>query len=83
MQIIKYNKKLKSKLDITKFSYQKIFFDSIITPGLLENPSILLKNKIFDKETTKKLILEWENEITGIYEKKIFFIFILQTFQKI
>ena len=70
MQIIKYNKKLKSKLDITKFSYQKIFFDSIITPGLLENPSILLKNKIFDKETTKKLISEWEKETIGKFEEK-------------
>ena len=70
MKIIKFNKKLMSKLDITKFSYQKIFFDSIITPGLLENPSILLKNKIFDKETTKKLISEWEKEITGKFEEK-------------
>ena len=75
LKIIKYSKKLISKMDITKFSYQKIFFDSIITPGLLANPSILLKNKIFDKETTKKLILEWENEITGIYEKKNIFYF--------
>ena len=73
MKIIKYNKKLMSKMDITKLSYQKIFFDSIITPGLLANRSILLKNKIFDKETTKKLISEWEKEITGIFEEKNIF----------
>ena len=48
-----------SKIDITKLTYQKQLFDSIITPALLENPSILLKNKLFNEETTKKLILEW------------------------
>jgi len=75
LKIIKYSKKLMSKMDITKLAYQKIFFDSIITPGLLANPSILLKNKIFDKETTKKLISEWEKEITGIFEEKNIFYF--------
>ena len=45
-----------SKIDITKLTYQKLLFDAIITPALLENPSILLNNKLFDKETTKKLI---------------------------
>ena len=75
MKIIKYCKKLMSKIDITKLSYQKLFFDSIITPELLANPSILLKNKIFDKETTNKLISEWEKEITGIFEEKNIFYF--------
>jgi len=75
LEIIKYNKKLMSKTDTTKLSYQKAFFNSIITPGLLENPSILLKNKIFDEETTKKLLSEWEKEITGIFEEKNIFYF--------
>ena len=75
MKIIKYCKKLMSKIDITKLSYQKLFFDSIITPELLANPSMLQKNKIFDEETTKKLISEWEKEITGIFEEKNIFYF--------
>ena len=75
MKIIKYNKKLMSKIDITKLSYQKLFFDSLITPELLANPSILLKNKLFDEETTKKLISEWEKEITEIFEEKNIFYF--------
>jgi len=75
LKIIKYSKKLMSRMDITKLSYQKIFFDLVITPGLLANPSILLKNKILDKESTQKLILEWEKEITGIFEEKNIFYF--------
>ena len=50
MKIIKYCKKLMSKIDITKLSYQKLFFDSIITPELLANPSILLKKKYLIKK---------------------------------
>ena len=75
LNIIKYSKKLMSKIDITKLAYQKQLFDSIITPALLENPPILLKNKIFDKETTKKLISEWKKEITGVFKEKNIFYF--------
>ena len=80
LNIIKYSKKLMSKLDITELAYQKQLFDLLITPALLENPSFLLKNNIFDEKTTKKLISEWKKEIIGVFKKRIFFIFMKQTF---
>ena len=49
-----------------KYTYQKKYFDSIITPGLLNIPEILVKNKVFDEKTLKKLIIDWENETTEI-----------------
>ena len=66
LNLVKYSKKLMSKLDITKYTYQKKYFDSIITPGLLNIPEILVKNKVFDEKTLKKLIIDWENETTEI-----------------
>ena len=48
LNIIKYNKKLQGKLEITKYTYQKQLFESIITPALLNDTTILLKNKIID-----------------------------------
>ena len=58
LNLVKYSKKLMSKLDITKYTYQKKYFDSIITPGLLNIPEILVKNKVFDEKTLKKLIFD-------------------------
>ena len=73
LNIAKYNKKSMSSLDVTKYTYQKQYFDSIITPTLLENPSILVKNNIFDEATIKKLITDWKNETTDIFTDKNFF----------
>ena len=50
LNIIKYNKKLQAKLEITKHTYQKQLFESIITPTLLNDTTILLKNKIIDQK---------------------------------
>ena len=63
LEIIKYNKKIQNKLDITKFIYQKIHFNSIVTQTTLDNPFILLEKNKFDKETLDKLISEWKEEI--------------------
>lgn len=63
LEIIKYNKKIQKKLDITKFIYQKIHFNSIVTQTTLDNPFILLEKNKFDKETLDKLISEWKEEI--------------------
>ena len=60
LNIIKYNKKYKSKLNITLYSYQKIYFYSIITQTLKDNSVILLKNKTFDKNTLDKLLSDWK-----------------------
>jgi hypothetical protein len=49
MEIVKYYKQLMSKLSITKYDYQKYFFNSIITPFYLENISLL--QKYFDEKT--------------------------------
>ena len=59
LSILKYSKNLMSKLDITKYTFQKTYFNSIITPATLEGPWILVKNNIFDEKTLKKLILDW------------------------
>ena len=70
LDILKYNKKSQSKLDISLYSYQKKYFENIITPALLNNPEILLHNNIFDKKTLDKLKSDWENEITEILQEK-------------
>ena len=71
LNLIKYNKKLMSKLDISLYSIQKEYFYSIITETLLDNEDIL--NKIFDEETLNKLISDFENDKNGIYEDKNIF----------
>ena len=48
LNIFRYNKKLQSKLDISLYTYQKKYFEQIITPALLDNTEILLQNNIFD-----------------------------------
>ena len=71
LNLIKYNKKLMSKLNISLYTYQKKYFYSIISETLLENKSAL--KKLFDEETLNKLVSEFENDKTGIYENKIIF----------
>ena len=70
INIIKYNKKLMSKLEITKYTIQKLYFNSLIihTPVIIDYPMILIKNKIFEEKTLKKLKSEWETEVSGLYE---------------
>ena len=60
MEIIKYNKRLMSKSSLTKYDYQKYFFNSIITPFYLDNISLL--QKYFDEKTLEKLKSEWDEQ---------------------
>ena len=70
LNLIKYNKKLKAKLNISLYTYQKEYFYLIITEAIF-NKDIL--SEIFDKETLDKLISDFENDKKGIYkDKKIF-----------
>ena len=62
LAIIKYCKKLMEKVDITKFIYQKAYFNSIISQTIFDNPFILEKQNIFDKKTLNKLISGWNEE---------------------
>ena len=64
LNLIKYNKKLMSKLNISLYTYQKEYFYSIISETLLENKSAL--KKLFDEESLNKLVSEFENDKTGI-----------------
>ena len=73
LQLIKYNKNLMSKLDITKYIYQKYSFMYYLTPYLLLNPNLFIDGGIFDKETLDKLLDEWKQETTGKYNKKYMF----------
>ena len=73
LKLIQYNKKLLSKLEISKYIYQKRLFNSLITPAYLKNPSVFLYNNIFDEETLKKLISDFEDDKTGIYEENKLF----------
>jgi len=70
LNIIRYNKKLQSKIDLSLYTYQKKYLESIISPALLNNLEILLKNNIYDKKTLNKLIFDWENETTEIIREK-------------
>ena len=73
LQLIKYNKNLMSKLDITKYIYQKYSFMYYLTPYLLLNPNLFIDGGMFDKETLDKLLDEWKQETTGIYKDKNMF----------
>ena len=55
LQLIKYNKNLMSKLDITKYTYQKYLFMYYLTPYLLLNPNFFISGGMLDKETLDKL----------------------------
>ena len=70
LNIVRYNRKLQSKLGISLYSYQKKYFEKIITPALLNHTEILLQNNLFDKKTLSKLISEWENETTEALQEK-------------
>ena len=71
LNLIKYNKKLMSKLDVSLYSIQKEYFNSIITESLLNTKETL--NKLFDKETLNNLISDYENDRKGIYENEKLF----------
>ena len=71
LNLIRFNKKLMSKLDVELYTYQKAYFNLIITETLLDNKSVL--NKIFDEETLNKLISDFEKDKTGIYENEVVF----------
>ena len=64
LNIFRCNTKLLSKLDISLYTYQKKYFEKIITPTLLKNTEILLQKNIYDKKTLNKLKSEWDNETT-------------------
>jgi len=73
LEIIKYNNKLKSNLDISLYTYQKRYFYKIITPSLIKYKNYFITiNNIFNKSTITKLIEYFENEGTKISYKKSF-----------
>ena len=73
LSTIKYNKKFQSKLEISLYTYQLHYFNSIITPALLNNTNILLKNNIFEKNLLNKLLTDWENNTTEIIKDSQYF----------
>ena len=82
LNLLRYNKKLQSMLDISIYSYQKKYFESIITPALLNNSEILLQNNIFDKKTLNKLKSDWEMKQLKCFKKKIVFILMKKQISK-
>ena len=70
LNVMRYNKQIQSKIGISLFSYQKKYFETIITPALFNNLQILQQNNIFDKNTLNKLKLDWENDTKEIIQKK-------------
>ena len=82
LNIVKYSKKMMSLLDITKYTYQKYYFDLIKSPAFLNFPEILKENKIFDEKTLKKLMSGWENETTEIIKESDCFHFNQRTKSK-
>ena len=81
LKLINFNKKLMSKLDITLQTYQKQYFYSIVTETLLANKNFLKKK--FNEKTLDKLISEFENDKTSIYENENEIIFEKMTDLKI
>ena len=71
LNLLKYNKKLQSKLGISLYSIQKEYYYSIITETLLKNEDIL--EKVFDKETLNKLNSDFENDKKDIYKDQNLF----------
>ena len=67
---IRYNKKIQVKLNISLYTYQKKYFEKIITPALLKNSEIFIQNNIYDNETLNKLKLDLEKESTEIIQEK-------------
>ena len=54
-----------SKLDITIYTYQKTYFNSIISETLFNNMFILAKK--FGEETLNKLLSDFKDETEAIY----------------
>ena len=75
LNFIRYNKSIQKKLGISLYTFQKKYFEEIISPALLESSEILLQNNIFDKKTLDKLRLDWENESSEIIQEKDHFPF--------
>lgn len=70
LNIIRYNKKITFKNRYIIIYISKKYFETIISPALLNNIEILLKNNIYDKKTLNKLKFDWENETTEIIREK-------------
>ncbi len=70
LNIIRYNKKIQTRVKITLYEYQKQYYKKIITPALLNNTEILLQNNIFDESTLNKLKSDWDNETTAMLQEK-------------
>ena len=75
LNAIRYNKKIQTKLEISLYTYQKKYFEIIITPVLLKNTEILIKNNIFDKNILDKLIIDWKKDSTELIQEKELFHF--------
>ena len=82
LNIIRYNKQIQSKLEISLYTYQKKYFETIITPALLNNTEILLQNNIFDKKTLDKIKSDWEKESSELIQEKDCFHFNQKTNKK-
>jgi hypothetical protein len=61
------------KLEITKNTFQKYYFNNLITPVMLENRSLLYENNVLDKKTLVKLLSEFEKDRAKIYTGINFF----------
>ena len=70
LNFIRYNKSIQKKLGITLYTFQKKYFEEIISPALLESSEILLQNNIFDKKTLNKLNSDWKNDTTELIQEK-------------
>ena len=75
LNAIRHNKKIQTKLEISLYTYQKKYFEIIITPVLLKNTEILIKNNIFDKNILDKLIIDWKKDSTELIQEKELFHF--------
>ena len=82
LNVIRYNKQIQSKLEISLYTYQKKYFEKIITPALFNNPEILSQNNIFDIKTLDKLKLDWENDTSEIIQENDCFHFNEKTNKK-
>ena len=62
LNLVKHSKKFMMKLEITKNTFQKYYFNNLITPVMLENRSLLYENNVLDKKTLVKLLSEFEKD---------------------
>ena len=73
LNLVKYNKKLMLKLDLSKNIYKKYYFNSFLTPVMLKNKSLIGKFNIVDKKNLSELLSEVEFSRTGMYKNINFF----------